>query len=260
VAGPAPHVASAFETGSGIAVSGIRVSKSRKIVLSTTLAGSVPTPMFTVFTYERMVTVSTLKTAGDEEPRRYHHGDLRAALIEAGLKLIEERAADDLGLREVARAVGVSATAVYRHFADRGALMAALGEAGFAQLGAAQLAAANAAGGGLAAFNATGRAYVRFALERPGLFRLIFASRRNPDPGRWSEKSTDAMNLLRENAVRLVAPTHGEEKARLFALRAWALVHGLAMLVLDGQVAANQATIDAVIDAHDVSFVPQQHQ
>ena len=63
-------------------------------------------------------------------PRPYHHGNLRAALIEAGMALLAARALDDLSLREVARAVGVSATAVYRHFPDKGALMAALAAEG----------------------------------------------------------------------------------------------------------------------------------
>jgi AcrR family transcriptional regulator len=203
-----------------------------------------------------MITVSTPKKPVGDAGMRYHHGNLRAALIEAGLKLIEERAFDDLGLREVARAVGVSATAVYRHFEDRSALMASLADAGFAQLGMAQRAAVDAAGGGLAGFNAAGKAYVRFALEKPGLFRLIYSHRPNLDPSRWNEKDTESMDLLRTGALRLVAPVHGEGAAKVFALRAWALVHGLAMLILDRQVAADQRSIDAVIDAHDVSFVP----
>ena len=69
--------------------------------------------------------------------KNYHHGDLRAAAIEAGLTLLEEREADDLGLREVARAVGVSATALYRHFPDKAALLRALASAGLERLAAA---------------------------------------------------------------------------------------------------------------------------
>ncbi|PTQ12018.1 TetR family transcriptional regulator [Sphingomonas oleivorans] len=192
-----------------------------------------------------------------EKARRYHHGDLRAALIEEGLKLIEQREADHLGLREVARAVGVSATAVYRHFPDKGALLEALAEAGLARLGRAQRAAAQAAGGGLAGFNAAGRAYVRFALENPGLFRLIFANAPGHAPSDWNGKgSNDAMQFLRENAEQLVAARHGEAAARLFALRSWALVHGLALLLLDGQVQADAAMIDAAIDARDFTFAP----
>ena len=88
--------------------------------------------------------------------RTYHHGDLRAALIEAGLKLLEDRQGDDIGLREAARAVGVSATAVYRHFPDKAALLRALSAEGFARLAEAQRGAQEAAGGGQAGFVATG--------------------------------------------------------------------------------------------------------
>jgi AcrR family transcriptional regulator len=72
------------------------------------------------------------------EKRSYHHGDLRQALIEAGLTLLDVRAADALSLREVARAVGVSATAVYRHFPDKGALLDALAAEGLRKLADAQ--------------------------------------------------------------------------------------------------------------------------
>ena len=89
------------------------------------------------------------------EKKSYHHGDLRTALIEAGLTLLETRAADDLGLREVARAVGVGPTAIYRHFPDKRALMVALAGEGLARLAVAQRAASEAAGGGVAGFSAT---------------------------------------------------------------------------------------------------------
>jgi AcrR family transcriptional regulator len=82
----------------------------------------------------------------------YHHGDLRAALIRAGLALLQERDADDLGLREVARAVGVSAASVYRHFPNKEALLRALAAEGLKRLGEAQRAASEAAGGGIAGF------------------------------------------------------------------------------------------------------------
>jgi len=192
-----------------------------------------------------MITVSTLKRDS------YHHGDLRAALIEAGLKLVEERGADDVGLREAARAVGVSATAIYRHFPDKRAFLDALAEAGLERLAAAQIAASDAAGGGAAGFDATGRAYVRFALANPGLFRLIFSSAKG-DPMDWDNVSDDAMRLLRDNAVRLVAEDRGPEEAKIFALRAWAMVHGLAVLMLDGIVAPNNALIDRVICVRDM--------
>jgi AcrR family transcriptional regulator len=182
--------------------------------------------------------------------RPYHHGDLRAALIEQGLRLIATRDAQDVSLREVARGVGVSATSVYRHFPDKHALMTALAHEGLKQLGTAQRLASDAAGGGEAGFAATGRAYVRFALDHPALFRLIFASPAlhaggagdgPADRGGGSEAAT----LLLANAVRQAAAM-GDD-AQVHAVRAWSLVHGLAMLMLDGQIPVDLGLIDRVI-------------
>jgi len=195
-----------------------------------------------------MVTVSTLKAKSSKEStrKRYHHGDLRAALVDAGLVLLADRNADELSLRELAREVGVSATAVYRHFPDKHALMSALAAEGLHQLSVAQHAASDAAGGGLAGFNATGRAYVRFALANPALFRLIFshpsrAGLLSPD----SDDVPDAMAFLRANAAAL-APPGGNALA--VALHGWSVAHGLAMLMLDGQIPADESTIDAVVN------------
>ncbi len=177
----------------------------------------------------------------------YHHGDLHGALIEAGLTLLAERSADDLSLREVARAAGVSATAVYRHFPDKGALMAALAAEGMARLGAAQHAAADAAGGGAAGFGATGAAYVRFALANPALFRLIFANPAAQDLlGDAADRVPDAIAFLRANAAEAV---RDGGDARVIAVHAWSLAHGLALLMLDGHVPADDALIDGVIFA-----------
>lgn len=186
-----------------------------------------------------------MSTSESETPKKaYHHGDLRAALVEAGLKLLETRTADDLSLREVARAVGVSATAVYRHFPDKGALMTALAGEGLARLAVAQHAASDAAGGGVAGFNATGAAYVRFALANPALFRLIFANPASVDH-QPHDHEDDAMTFLRANAAMVAEGKGGD--AQIIALQAWALVHGLSMLMLDGQVPMDNALIDRVI-------------
>mgnify|MGYP001807323886 CR=1 FL=1 len=178
--------------------------------------------------------------------RSYHHGDLRTALIEAALASIERTGGDELSLREIARSVGVSAAAVYRHFPDKDALMAAVAQVGYDRLAAAQQAASDAAGGGAAGFSATGATYVRFALANPGLFRLVFA---HPAPhgmlGPDGTNPTDAMKMLQETAARLAPP--GSDPG-LLALRAWALVHGLAMLLLDGQVTLDDAGIAAAVD------------
>jgi len=179
------------------------------------------------------------------EKRPYHHGDLRKSLIAEGLRLLAERDAESLSLREVARGVGVSATSVYRHFPDKEALLTALALEGLARLGAIQREAGEAAGGGDAGFRETGRAYVRFALANPALFRLIFASPALSIAKAGSEVDSEAGTLLQANAAAVAARTGGEAAVR--AVQAWALVHGLAMLMLDGQIPVDESLIDKAI-------------
>jgi AcrR family transcriptional regulator len=180
------------------------------------------------------------------EKRPYHHGDLRSALIAEGLRLLSERDADSLSLREVARAVGVSAPSVYRHFPDKKALMTALAEEGLKQLAHAQHDAADAAGGGQAGFAATGRAYVRFALANPALFRLIFTSPLIAAYRSEQAERPEAMNFLLRNAAAVTGADGESTVTRGRAIEAWALVHGLAMLMLDGQIPIDDRIIDAI--------------
>jgi AcrR family transcriptional regulator len=185
------------------------------------------------------------------EKSRYHHGDLRAALIEEGLKLIGAGQAEALSLREIARNVGVSATAVYRHFPDKAALLGALCAEGHQMIAAAFREAMAGREDRLSAFVAMGRAYVQFALAHPALFRLMMARPGGgPAPGSCApDRPEDGMTLL----VRALDELYGRDmpsglrEAR--RLKSWALVHGLAMLMLDGQVPAEPSLIEAVIDA-----------
>lgn len=186
-----------------------------------------------------MVTVST----SPEAVRTYHHGDLRSALVEAGLRALETTEIGDISLRQIARDVGVSATAVYRHFPDKRALLVALAGAGIEQLGEAQRIAAESVNG-VGAFGATGRAYVRFALANPALFRLIFTHL--PPAGDTVFGHSLAARLLHDKAA---TATGGDaQETRRLMVQAWAVVHGLAMLMLDGQLPADDALIDRVID------------
>jgi AcrR family transcriptional regulator len=179
------------------------------------------------------------------EKKPYHYGGLRDALIAEGLRLLTERDAESLSLREIARSVGVSATSVYRHFPDKEALMTALALEGLAQLGTAQREAAEAVGGGEAGFKETGRAYVRFALANPALFRLIFASPALAPARTGGNVESEATTLLQANAARIASRDGGQ--ADVHALQAWALVHGLAMLMLDGQVPMDDDLIERAI-------------
>ncbi|WP_338445810.1 TetR/AcrR family transcriptional regulator [Pelagerythrobacter marensis] len=183
-----------------------------------------------------MSTVSTSQSP-------YHHGALREALIEAGLRALEAAEGGAISLRELAREVGVSPAAVYRHFPNKSALLAALGEAGLARLGAAQEQACAAAGGDRAGFAATGRAYVRFALANPALFRLIFTHGETGSAQR--DKTDPAWDLLKRSTVALAGEGPAAER---LALQAWSIVHGLAMLMLDGRLPADETLIDRVID------------
>lgn len=186
------------------------------------------------------------------EKRGYHHGDLRRALIEAGLKLLEERDAEALSLREVARAAGVSATAVYRHFPNKDALLDALATEGLGRLAEAQHAAADAAGGGQAGFAATGVAYVRFALANPALFRLTFGATASRNIlAAPADHIPDALAFLRENAVGAAAKAGVDP--RIVAVRAWAMVHGLALLLLEKQVEPEDELIEKVVSAMPIA-------
>lgn len=189
-----------------------------------------------------MVTVSTSEA-------KYHHGDLRAALVEAGIAALEGAEAEPPSLRALARTVGVSPTAVYRHFPDKQALLDALAHEGLMKLGAAQQAAMDRAGGGTTGFSETGREYVRFALAHPALFRLVFSQ---GDLGRFQSDAPDpARDLLYASTRRLTGGNEAE--AERLALQAWAIAHGVAMLMLDGRMKASEELICRLIN-HETLF------
>lgn len=178
-----------------------------------------------------MWTVSTSEQDGPEQP--YHHGDLRRALVAAALTLLEEAGPEALSLRDVARRVGVSHNAPYRHFPTRQALLAAVAAEGFAALSTrlAQLPAEPGPGAppGLAAGF---RGYLGFAREQPGLFRLMFDGglETSADPA-LRMKSDQAYDGLRR-AVHRVAPAAD----RAAVVTVWAQMHGLALIVLTRQL------------------------
>lgn len=160
----------------------------------------------------------------------YHHGDLPATLLRAAGKILEEEGVDALSLRELTRRAGVSHAAPYRHFPDRESLLAALAAEGFALLGETQQRAA--AAGGL---RAMGEAYVGFALAHPQRFRLMFGGTvRIARHKALREVATRAFDGL---AGALAARSPEAQGARDASIAAWALVHGLAQLLLEGRVA-----------------------
>ncbi|NJM50979.1 MAG: TetR/AcrR family transcriptional regulator [Sphingomonadales bacterium] len=180
--------------------------------------------------------------------QNYHHGGLRPALIAAGLDLIKNRAADDLSLREVARHVGVSATAIYRHFPDKQALLFALCEAGAADMAALQQAAVDKAGGGEPGFQAAGRAYIYFALANPGLYRLMMATKASADHYDANASAMEGPMRILRGCVASVLPGNASPlQHKVTGLHAWSMVHGISMLMLDGLVAPDGEVIDALV-------------
>lgn len=169
----------------------------------------------------------------------YHHGNLRRALLDAALRLVQTESPKALTLRAVARLAGVSQTAPYRHFADKDALLAAVAEEGFRDMAAAMRQAIAVHDEPLARFRALGLTYVEFAAGHPLHFRLMFGREladRAAQPS-LAEAASETFALLTESViecqrsglVREGNPDH-------LAVAAWSTVHGLAALVVNGQL------------------------
>ncbi|MEU3524744.1 TetR/AcrR family transcriptional regulator [Streptomyces sp. NPDC038707] len=161
----------------------------------------------------------------------YHHGDLRAACLRAARELLEEDGSAALSLRAVARRAGVSATAPYRHYADRDALVSAVAAEGYREL-AQHLAEAHPAPSTPDELAAVAVAYVQFALEHPALFRAMFAEPCDPT----SAERVAATAAISEYVRSIVRATFPGVDADALSTTVWALVHGLAFLHLDGKL------------------------
>jgi len=186
-----------------------------------------------------------MKSDGAKAAGAYHHGDLRAAVIAAGLKRLKHDDSAELGLRALARDVGVSATALYRHFPDKEALLDALADEGLRRLGALQAQAWLKAGGGHAGFRATGIAYVRFAYEEPAVFRLSFTRQMSERCQVGTDGGEVGYNLLRAGVAQTMPHLENPETA---ALHAWSLVHGLAMLILDRRIDWDETLVEQIVE------------
>jgi len=171
-----------------------------------------------------------------KKPRgKYHHGDLRAALIEGGLELIERKGIHALTLREIGKRLGVSRSAAYRHFKDKADLLFAISEAGFIEFGNVVEAARKEAGEGFAEqMDAMALAYAQFADEHRAQFEVMFAA--VLQPGGAAEAGGGRNLRILEETIR-EAQRKGEvrqDDPALLARVVWALVHGASMLRRDG--------------------------
>ncbi|MFY7855906.1 MAG: TetR/AcrR family transcriptional regulator [Rubrivivax sp.] len=180
--------------------------------------------------------------ARDLPPAReaYHHGDLRQSLIDATEALLAERGPEGFSLREVARRSGVSPAAPAHHFGDKEGLLAAVAALGFEGLSAELAASRHQAGEDPARqLLQQGVGYVRFALQHPGRFRLMFAGAFQRPHEALQREGRAAFAALEQGVRGLlgVAPDLPlDEAQQRVTLSVWAVVHGLAHLALAGQL------------------------
>ncbi|MGE0816158.1 MAG: TetR/AcrR family transcriptional regulator [Vicinamibacterales bacterium] len=185
------------------------------------------------------------------KPRNaYHHGHLRQALVDQAVATIGARGVEALTLREVGASLRVSRTALYRHFADKTALLAAVAAQGFRTFREALRDAWDDGGRGRAGFMGMGRAYVRFALAHPSHYRVMFGgfvTKAACDPGLEAEAG-DAFGVL----VGAITELQGQGLVRAgdptaLGVYVWASTHGLAMLAIDGQLGRKDVPLEALM-------------
>ena len=171
------------------------------------------------------------------KPGPYHHGDLRHALIEVALNLVSEKGIAGLTLREAARLAGVSEAAPYRHFADKNALLVAVAEEGFRAMHRQIVETLQAAPPDVASrLSAIGVGYVKFAVDHPAHFRIMFAQELTRGTASPTAEET-AMAAFKELAQEIlkgqaVGALRQEEPLAL-ALACWSIAHGLAGILIE---------------------------
>lgn len=173
--------------------------------------------------------------------RHYHHGNLRQALIDAGLELIQQKGVAALTLREIGARVGVSRMAAYRHFADRAALLAAISEAGFVRFGdwleEARQSAPKGRDGFSARMRAMAAAYVRFAAAHPAHYQVMFGTasdpHKTPDGGPAARSFSILEGTIRQGQESgIVRAGSSTDLARVV----WCMVHGISTLASTGRL------------------------
>jgi AcrR family transcriptional regulator len=195
--------------------------------------------------------MSTPKRAARKPSGRYHHGNLRRALVDEAVRVIHREGVDALTLRGVGAALGVSRTALYRHFADKDALVAVVAREGFVALKAALDGARARVPGLRDQLTAMGAAYVRFALDNRAHYQVMF--------GRFLERCKDEPGLMADAGAAfeaLVDMIRDLQTAKLIrqddplvlSRFVWAAVHGIAMLAINGQLGSDDGAGVALYD------------
>jgi len=186
------------------------------------------------------------KPRSTSQERPYHHGDLPRAIVAAALEILTETQSHEFSLRELARRAGVSHNAPYKHFADKQELLAAVSAAGFEALTKRMGVEAAKASSPRTQLMALLRAYIRYGVGNPALYRLMFGGYLSgPNDGRPAIERAAAetakallAGLIRNGALGKAIPDtpRNERKVAGAILACWSLVHGLTQLIADGLV------------------------
>jgi len=163
--------------------------------------------------------------------------DVRAEILEASIQLMNEGGLGALSMREVARRAGVSHQAPYHYFADRGAILAELAGEGFDRLYDYMVSAVGLARDRTGRSRALGEAYIRFALNNPEVFRLMFRCEM-VDLKNYPEAKQRADRCFQYVAETLGAPVGADKMSAdlVPVIAAWSTAHGLATLMLEGKL------------------------
>ena len=196
------------------------------------------------------------RTFGRSEPlvkSGYHHGNLRQALVEASLLLIAEQGPTGFTLSEAAKAAGVTPAAVYRHFGGRDDLIAEVARQGFDIFAALMHYAYNdGKPTALAAFEATGRAYLAFARKYPGHYMAMFESGLNlnahPDLALVASKARQVLEQAAEGLSQHMPPNK-RPPATMFSAHIWAMSHGVVELFMRGNGAKSPFSPEDLLEA-----------
>ncbi len=195
----------------------------------------------------------------------YHHGNLRAALVAAGLEILEREGIDGLSLRSTARAAGVSQTAPYHHFGCKEGLFAAMATEGLRRMADSMqhpdIQNVDCSEEPDAKVRALGANYVRWARSNPELFKLIFGpliQNREPYPELVAAYEAGYSSIEEATAEMLERLGADAEHLKLAVTSAWAMVHGLSLLLIDRKVVPGergqpdeQTLVDTVLRALD---------
>jgi AcrR family transcriptional regulator len=184
------------------------------------------------------------KTGRDKA--RYHHGELREALITATRQLVEERGAEHFTLADACRVAGVTTAAPYRHFRGKQEILEEIASRGFDEMRKRAMAAVAEKGEGtLEAIVAMGRAYVAFAAEETAVFRLMFGQQPSlKRADRVHDTGEDCFAHVIDQVALYCRLNRVDGDAQEIALRLWTFVHGAASLLIDGDYQSVAPTID----------------